>query len=163
MCIRDSARTVREKGSKVKIELQYLLHRYNEHEVHEAAAFARSVDAIFRIKSIQVLDDERAGDWMPSDARRSRYVKYDGIWKPVRSPSRGCFRMWTTAIVTVDGDVVPCCYDKYAGHAMGNINYQTFSDIWNGEKYKSFRETAIRSRASIDICSGCPQGRRILF
>jgi radical SAM protein with 4Fe4S-binding SPASM domain len=161
--IRCLARTVREKGSRVKVELQFLVHKYNEHEVHEAAAFARSVDAIFRIKSIQVLDDERAGDWMPSDARRSRYVKYDDTWKPVRSPSRGCFRMWTTAIVTVDGDVVPCCYDKYAGHAMGNINDQIFSDIWNGEKYKSFRETVIRSRASIDICSGCPQGRRILF
>jgi len=71
--------------------------------------------------------------------------------------------MWTTAIVTVDGDVVPCCFDKYAVHAMGNINDQIFGDIWNGEKYKSFRDSVIRSRASVDICSQCPQGRRILF
>lgn len=161
--IRRLTRAIKTRGSQVKIELQYLLHRYNENEVHEAAAFARSVDAVFRIKSMQVLDDERAGYWMPSDVRRSRYLKSEGTWKPVKSPSRGCLRMWTTAIVTVDGDVVPCCFDKLAGHAMGNINDQIFGDIWNGEKYKSFRETVIRSRASIDICSGCPQGRRILF
>jgi radical SAM protein with 4Fe4S-binding SPASM domain len=159
--IRRLARAIKARGSKVKIELQFLLHRHNEHEVNEAEAFARSVNAGFTIKSMQVLDDGRAGDWMPSDRKRSRYMQSDGQWRPVRSPSRGCLRMWTTAIVTVDGDVVPCCFDKYAGHAMGNLNEQTFSDIWNGEKYKSFRETVIRSRASVDICSKCPQGKRI--
>ena len=71
--------------------------------------------------------------------------------------------MWTTAIVTVDGDVVPCCFDKHAGHAMGNINDKTFSEIWNGEKYSSFRESVMNSRASVDICANCPQGKRILF
>jgi radical SAM protein with 4Fe4S-binding SPASM domain len=161
--IRCLAQAIKTRGSKAKIELQFLLHRHNEHEVHEVAAFARSVNAVFRIKSMQVLDDERAGEWIPFDGERSRYMKSDGTWKPVRSPSRGCLRMWTTAIVTVDGDVVPCCFDKYAVHAMGNINDHTFSDIWNGEKYKLFRESVIRSRASVDICSGCPQGKRILF
>jgi radical SAM protein with 4Fe4S-binding SPASM domain len=161
--IRSLARAIKTRGSKVRIELQFLLHRYNEHEVQEAAAFARSVNAVFRIKSMQVLDDDRAGDWMPSGGNRSRYIKSDGAWKPARSFSRGCFRMWSTAIVTVDGDVVPCCFDKFAGHAMGNLNDQNFGDIWNGEKYKSFRETVIKSRALVDICSQCPQGRRILF
>jgi len=161
--IRRLARVIKSRGSKVKIELQFLLHRYNEHEVQEAAAFARSVNAVFRIKSMQVLDDDRAGYWMPSDARRSRYVRYEETWKPVSSPSRGCFRMWTTAVVTVDGDVVPCCYDKYAGHAMGSINDMTFSEIWSGEKFRSFRESVIKNRSSVDICANCPQGTQMLF
>jgi radical SAM protein with 4Fe4S-binding SPASM domain len=71
--------------------------------------------------------------------------------------------MWTTAVVTVDGDVVPCCYDKYAGHAMGNINGMTFSEIWSGEKFRSFRESVIKSRSSVDICANCPQGTQMLF
>ena len=161
--IRRLARVIKSRGSKVKIELQFLLHRYNEHEVQEAAAFARSVNAVFRIKSMQVLDDDRAGYWMPSDARRSRYVRYEETWKPVSSPSRGCFRMWTTAVVTVDGDVVPCCYDKYAGHAMGSINDMTFSEIWSGEKFRSFRESVIKNRSSVDTCANCPQGTQMLF
>ncbi len=161
--IRRLSQTIKARGSEVSIELQFLLHRHNEHEVQEAAAFARSVNAALTIKSMQVLNSERVGDWMPSGGRRSRYLKSGGQWKPLRSPSRGCFRMWTTAVITVDGDVVPCCYDKFAGHAIGNINDQDFGDIWNSEKYKSFRDNVIRSRASIDICSGCPQGRQILF
>jgi len=161
--IRRLAQVIKTRRSKLNIELQFLLHRHNEHELHEAAQFARSVNAVFRIKSFQVLDEVKAGDWMPSDPKRSRYMKSGGIWKPMRSPSRGCLRMWTTAIVTVDGDVVPCCYDKFGGHAMGNINDQSFSEIWNGEKYKSFRESVIRSRSSVDICSQCPQGTRIFF
>jgi radical SAM protein with 4Fe4S-binding SPASM domain len=161
--IRRLSQTIKARGSKVGLELQFLLHGHNEHEVLKATAFARSVNAVFRLKSMQVLDGEKAGDWMPPEGRRSRYIQSGGQWKPVRSPSRGCFRMWTTAVITVDGDIVPCCYDKLAGHAMGNINDQDFGNIWNSEKYKSFRDNVIRSRASIDICSGCPQGRRILF
>jgi len=71
--------------------------------------------------------------------------------------------MWTTAIITADGDVVPCCFDKYGSHAMGNINDMAFSGIWNGERYRSFRESVMQSRASVDICTQCPQGKRILF
>jgi radical SAM protein with 4Fe4S-binding SPASM domain len=161
--VRRLAQVIKTRGSKAKIELQFLLHRYNEHEVQEAAAYARSVNAIFRIKSMQVIDAEKAGDWMPGDGKRSRYLESGGQWRPVRSPSRGCFRMWTTAIVTVDGDVVPCCFDKHAGHAMGSINDMTFSEIWSGEKFRSFRESVMKSRASVDICAQCPQGKRIFF
>jgi radical SAM protein with 4Fe4S-binding SPASM domain len=153
----------RRNGSPLKIELQFLVHRYNEHEAEKAALFARSAGADFRVKSMQVLDDKRAGDWIPSDRNKSRYMMSGGTWKTMRSPSRGCLRMWTTAVVTVDGDVVPCCFDKFAGHSMGNINDHTFSEIWNGEKYRSFRDSVIRSRFSVDICSGCPQGKKVVF
>lgn len=161
--IRRLADTIKNRGSRVKIELQLLLGRYNEHEIEAVAAFAASVNADFRIKSMQVLDIERAEDWMPSDTGRSRYIKSEGKWKPVSSRARGCLRMWTSAVVTADGDVIPCCFDKFAGHSMGNLTDQTFSGIWHGEKYRTFRDSVIRSRASMDICSGCPQGRRILF
>ncbi|MCK7537498.1 MAG: SPASM domain-containing protein [Marinilabiliales bacterium] len=128
------ARSVR-RARRLKIELQFLLHRGNEKEAPAAAAFAGSVGADFRIKSMQVLDNERAGEWMPTDSRRSRYLLSQGKWKAAGSPARGCFRMWTTAVITSDGDVVPCCYDKNAGHPMGNLHNQTFREIWHGEKY----------------------------
>lgn len=154
---------VSETGSSMKIELQFLLHRGNEKEASAAAAFAGSVGADFRIKSMQVLDNERAGEWMPTDSRRSRYLLSKGKWKAAGSPARGCFRMWTTAVITSDGDVVPCCYDKNAGHSMGNLNDLTFREIWYGEKYSAFRDAVMRSRGETDICRDCPQGRRIFF
>jgi radical SAM protein with 4Fe4S-binding SPASM domain len=84
---------------------------------------------------------------------------------PETGPARakGCLRMWTSAVITCDGDVVPCCYDKNGLHNMGNISEMSFREIWRGEKYESFREKVMRDRKLVDICSTCPEGRRLFF
>jgi radical SAM protein with 4Fe4S-binding SPASM domain len=161
--IRRLAGITGKRRSAPKLTLQFLLHRGNEHEAGAAAAFAASVGAGFRTKTMQVLDNERAGFWIPSDRRRSRYVFSDGQWKITGIPTKGCFRMWTTTVITADGDVVPCCYDKNAGHVMGNIQSRTFREIWYGTRYRSFRDSVMQSRSLTDICRQCPQGKRIFF
>lgn len=161
--IRTLAAVIRKQRSSLKIELQFLMHRGNVHEEAAVADFARSVGAEFRIKSMQVLAPERAGEWIADDTHRTRYIKTGERWRPAGSPSRGCLRMWTTPVVTTDGDVLPCCFDKNGAHAMGNLNNCTFSEIWNGRKYRAFRETVVKSRDLTDICRECIQGRRVIF
>ncbi len=161
--IRMLTSAIRERKSELKVVLQFLVHRHNEHEVRAAAAFAASVGAGFRIKSMQLLDPERAGEWMPSDRRKARYAPGGGARPATAAPSAGCFRMWTSAVITADGDVVPCCYDKNAAHAMGNLHTSTFRDIWKGLEYRTFREKVMRNRSLMDICSNCPQGSSLFF
>lgn len=161
--IRTLAAVIRKQRSSLKIELQFLMHRGNVHEEAAVANFARSVGAEFRIKSMQVLAPERAGEWIADDTHRTRYIKTGERWRPAGSPSRGCLRMWTTPVVTTDGDVLPCCFDKNGAHAMGNLSNCTFSEIWNGRKYRAFRETVVKSRDLTDICRECIQGRRVIF
>jgi len=162
--IRRLAATVRERRSGLKIVLQFLLHRGNEHEARAAADFAGSVGAGFRIKSIQVLDNARAGEWVASDDLRSRYVRGDdGSWHHAGSPGRGCMRMWSSAVITTDGDVVPCCFDKHAWHAMGNLNSQSFADIWRSGRHSDFRRAVMKNRKAVNICRDCPQGTRLIF
>ena len=194
------AAAIRENRSRLKMVLQFLVHRGNEHEIPFAAGFARSVGAGFRVKSMQVLDPDRAGEWMPSDHRLARYACGEGGGPgsagdsrsrhagseagasgsdghgtaqivcgeggiPVNGPARtrGCLRMWTSAVITTDGDVVPCCFDKNGLHTMGNLAGMSFSEIWRGKKYESFRENVMRDRKLVDICSNCPEGRRLFF
>jgi radical SAM protein with 4Fe4S-binding SPASM domain len=145
------------------VELQFLLGRHNEHEVAVAARFARSVNARFSVKSMQVLNPERAEKWIPVRSNRARYKLEAGRVSVARAPERGCLRMWTSAVVTVDGDVVPCCFDKNAVHVMGNIKDNTFSEIWHGDTYRSFRKQVLSRRSSVDICRDCPQGTRLKF
>ena len=157
------ASVIRREQSSLKIELQFLLHRGNRHEEAAVAAFAGYVGAVFRIKSMQVLDKERTGEWIVPDLRKSRYIRSGENWRIVSHPMRGCLRMWTTPVITTDGDVLPCCYDKNGSHIMGNLNDSTFREIWNGMKYRSFRDAVIKDRRLTDICRGCIQGRRVIF
>ncbi|MCU0459519.1 MAG: SPASM domain-containing protein [Bacteroidales bacterium] len=160
--IRRLAEVIRDTGSELKIVLQFLVHRGNEHETNAAATFARSVGAGFRVKTMQVLDHTRAGEWAPSGKGMSRYyMGDDGAWHHLRSPARGCMRMWTSAVITTDGDVVPCCYDKNGRHVMGNLEEQSFREIWRGERYRSFRRMVMKDRNPVDICSCCSQGRQL--
>lgn len=157
------AAAVKKHHSALEIELQFLLGRHNEHEAAEAARYARSMGARFSVKSMQVLDPHRVKNWIPVRSRRARYVVREGGLKAVRTPEKGCLRMWTTTVITVDGDVIPCCFDKNASHVMGNIKDQTFSEIWHGEKYRAFRKEVLKGRSDVDICKVCPQGRRLRF
>ncbi len=175
--VRLLAETVRHRRSRLRITLQFIVHKGNEHEVAAAAAFAAVLGARFVVKSMQVLDQVRAGEWMPTDPHRARYVRARGeaaestgesgtdaeTWRSRRGADRGCLRMWRSAVITCDGDVVPCCYDKNGDHAMGNLNDQTLREIWHGEQYRAFRRQVMTDRKQIGICRDCPEGSRLFF
>lgn len=150
-------------GSSTALEIQFLAGRHNEMEAGAVASFAKSVGAGFRIKTMQVLDRSRVKDWIPDTPRMSRYVLTEGGYRLKNRTNRGCRRMWTGTVITSDGDVVPCCFDKQADYSMGNLHESSFREIWYGEKYRSFREMVMESRKNISICSECPEGGRIFF
>jgi hypothetical protein len=41
---------------------------------------------------------------------------------------------------------------------MGNLNLQTFKEIWFGEKYTEFRKKILSARSSIEMCTNCTSG-----
>ena len=69
--------------------------------------------------------------------------------------------MWHSNVVTWDGDVVPCCFDKDAKYVMGNLHETPLKDIWSNQKYNRFREQLTRDRSKIDICQNCTEGTKI--
>ena len=69
-----------------------------------------------------------------------------------------CARLWFNPVITWDGKVLPCCFDKDADHIMGDLNQESFRDIWNGAKYRLFRRILLSDRSSIEICRNCTSG-----
>lgn len=66
--------------------------------------------------------------------------------------------------ILVNGDVVPCCYDFNGVLVMGNAFQDKIGDIWNNEKFRSFRRT--HNRHDFDmypICAGCDKLNYILI
>ena len=59
-----------------------------------------------------------------------------------------------TPVITTDGDVLPCCFDIFSEHVLGNVTNQRFLDIWNSGKYIDFRRDLAMHR-KLPMCANC--------
>ena len=69
--------------------------------------------------------------------------------------------MWQSCVITWDGGVVPCCFDKDATHQLGQLQTTDFKKIWSGKRYQNFRGALLKSRSEIDICKNCTEGTKV--
>ena len=72
-----------------------------------------------------------------------------------------CWKLWHACVITWDGLVVPCCFDKDAVHRLGDLKSVSFKDIWHGQSYQSFRSLLLQGRDKIDICTNCTEGCKV--
>jgi len=72
--------------------------------------------------------------------------------KKVTSP---CYLPWLGINLTWDGRAFPCCYYYDCQVELGNVFEEGFQQVWNGQKFQSFRKALAKSRDSIKICSVC--------
>jgi radical SAM protein with 4Fe4S-binding SPASM domain len=114
-----------------------------------------------QFKTAQLYDFSNKADLLPEDPSLSRYqVQEKGMLTIKNSLSNHCWRMWSSSVITWDGRIVPCCFDKDATHQMGMLDELSFERIWNGEKYNRFRQQILTSRREIGICSNCTEGTK---
>jgi radical SAM protein with 4Fe4S-binding SPASM domain len=147
-------------GSSMLLELQFLVNRFNEYQINEVKQLARSVHADLKLKSMQIINSSEISAWMPSEKRFQRYKKEDGRYIIKNSFQNRCARMWFNPVITWDGKVVPCCFDKDAGYVMGDLNVDSFRDIWDSPKYRIFRKSILTGRNMIEMCRNCTSGLR---
>ena len=150
-------------SSTPHIIFQFLVVRPNEHQIEEAKQLANDykVDEI-RFKTAEVYDYENGNPLIPTIEKYSRYKRLSNGKFVVKSAlDNHCWRMWSGAVVTWDGKVVPCCFDKDATHEMGNLSKEDFKSIWKGKAYAMFRKQLLKGRKEIDICKNCSEGTKV--
>jgi len=140
------------------IDLQFVHTRKNQHQQKEIKKLGRrlGVDRV-KIKSFQLLNFNSADEWLPGHSTRYKTDK-NGVVSIKSSLPNRCFRMWSSCVITWDGNIVPCCFDKNASYIMGNIDEQMFLDIWKNNQYTNFRKKIFSERKNIDICCNCSEG-----
>jgi radical SAM protein with 4Fe4S-binding SPASM domain len=146
------------------IIFQFLVVRHNEHQiaaVHELAK-KTGVDQV-RLKTAQVYDYENDPNRLiPTISKYSRYKKNrEGKMAFRGNNANHCWRLWHDPVITWDGAVVPCCFDKDAQHKLGNLREQSFKELWQNKDYRHFRSQVLQSRKNIDICANCSEGVKV--
>jgi radical SAM protein with 4Fe4S-binding SPASM domain len=147
-------------GSPLKIELQFLVNRQNEHQIPEARRFARELKVKLKLKSMQVINSHYIDKWLPAAEKFRRYKKRDGIFALKSSFPDRCMRLWFNPVVTWDGKVLPCCFDKTGEYVMGDLKTETFRAIWTGQRFSDFRQHVLTGRDRINMCRNCTSGIR---
>jgi radical SAM protein with 4Fe4S-binding SPASM domain len=151
------------KSSTPHVVFQFLVVKPNEHQIEDVKKLAKElgVDQV-AFKTAQIYDYENGSDLIPSVDHYSRYKKNsDGKFTIKNQLLDHCWKMWHSCVITWDGKVVPCCFDKDAHFVLGDLNQNTFKEIWSGDKYKNFRGTLLQSRSEIEMCRNCTEGTKV--
>ena len=167
------------KSKTPHVIFQFVVFRQNEHEVEEIKKLGKQlgVDEV-KIKSAQIYDYENGNERIPTKEKYSRYKKakapssvspeggetgaiYSFPLGEGRDGASSCWKMWHSCVITWDGKIVPCCFDKDAKHPLGNLQEKSFKEIWLNGSYTKFRSALLKSRKEIDICQNCSEGTKV--
>ncbi len=157
----EAKKTMRSKTPH--LIFQFLAVKPNEHEIPSVFKLGKEmkIDEV-RIKSAQLYEYQNGNPLMPENEKYSRYkLQSDGTYKLKYKTGNHCWRMWSSSVLTWDGKVVPCCFDKDAQHVLGTIEQTPFKKIWENQKYVDFRQAVLSHRNKIDICQNCSEGAKV--
>ncbi|MFN6013694.1 MAG: radical SAM/SPASM domain-containing protein [Flavobacteriales bacterium] len=142
---------------------QFLAVQPNEHEIPAVFSLGKEmgIDEV-RIKTAQLYDFKNGNPLMPHDESYSRYkLQADGTYALKFKTGNHCWRMWSGSVLTWDGKVVPCCFDKDARHVLGSIEQADFKEVWRDQRYQAFRQAILTDRSKISICQNCSEGAKV--
>jgi radical SAM protein with 4Fe4S-binding SPASM domain len=151
------------KSKTPHIIFQFLVVKPNEHQIPEVYELAKEigVDEV-KLKTAQIYDFEQGNPLIPTIDKYSRYAKKaDGSYQIKNELLNHCWKLWHSCVITWDGTVVPCCFDKDAKHQLGDLKEVSFRKVWQGDAYKNFRSQLLRGRDQIDICTNCTEGCKV--
>lgn len=148
------------KSKTPYIIFQFLVVKPNEHQIPEIYKLAKElgIDEV-KLKTAQIYDFKHGNELIPSIEKYSRYKKQEnGTFSLKNALLNQCWKLWHACVITWDGKVVPCCFDKDADHVLGDLQKESFKEIWEGVAYQKFRAEIIKGRDKIDICNNCTEG-----
>jgi radical SAM protein with 4Fe4S-binding SPASM domain len=142
---------------------QFIVFKPNEHQVEAVKKLGKElgVDEV-KIKTAQIYDFENGHDLIPQNDELSRYRKNaKGQYEIKNKLLNQCWRMWQGCVITWDGKIVPCCFDKDAKHQLGDLKQRSFREVWFSKEYMNFRHAILSGRDQVDICNNCTEGTKV--
>jgi radical SAM protein with 4Fe4S-binding SPASM domain len=151
------------KSSTPHVIFQFLVVKPNQHQIEEVKQLARElgVDEV-GLKTAQIYEYENGSSLIPDIEKYSRYKEnVDGSYSIKNKLLNNCWKMWHSCVITWDGLVVPCCFDKDAHHRLGDVKDTSFTEVWKSTSYNTFRSSLLKSRNEIEMCKNCTEGTQV--
>lgn len=148
--IANAKRRLRRKNPV--IEVQCLASKITENHLKEIKRIAIECGADkFCVKTMQIETDEGFEKFLPTNQRLSRYTRDNELKHKVKF----CRRIFQSVVITSELDVLPCCYDKDAGHILGNLHQASLHDIIHSSKAKELYNRILYSLPHLKMCKNC--------
>ncbi|MBU8893464.1 MAG: radical SAM protein [Bacteroidales bacterium] len=148
----------KSKSIYPKIIIQFLMFRHNEHEIPKIKALCKelSVDKL-EFKSAQI-NNFKNFVLIPKINKYARYKKHNSNYLIKSKLKNKCLRIWSTMVITQDGSLIPCCFDKNNKYKIGNIINSDTLKLWESDTFKNFRQKILKNRKSVEMCCNCSEG-----
>ncbi len=153
----------KERGLKRPfVEFQFIVMKQNEHQLDDVKKYCNEigVDKVV-FKTMQISSYENAQKFLPSNKKFRRYTLENNSFRIKNVIKNHCFALWRTSVITWDGKVVPCCFDKDATNQIGLVNGKPFSDVWRSGQYSDFRDKILSNRKKVQMCTNCTEGLKV--
>lgn len=151
------------KSKTPHIVFQFLVVKPNEHQIEDVYALAKSLGVQeVGLKTAQIYDYKHGSPLIPTIDKYSRYKKQsDGTYRIKNKLINHCWKMWHSCVITWNGGVVPCCFDKDGHYKLGSVDTVSFSEVWQSDKYNKFRGAVMKGRSQIEMCRNCTEGTKV--
>lgn len=153
------------RSKNPEITWQFLVNKYNEHEITSAEKIAADLKITLDLRQISLADNEpdvkheffnigeRKLEWLPQNVA---YISdcYRGEYRYPLSKEI-CPQLFLRVMVMADGKILPCCEVWDQESAFGDLLTQSFDDIWYGQKYFDARSRVLNTKSIPQIESVC--------
>lgn len=164
----------RLKKRDPKIVWKFIINKYNEHEIDYAKKLARNLNVEITFDKMGLADDipdlvfpgtleERKREWLPQNEEYIMdYYKNSGKFPLNEKP---CNQLFTSTVINHDGKITPCCWVTSSNNVWGDLNKESFEEIWYGDKYKYsrslFNNLEYKGSVNNSICTKCEIFKRV--
>ncbi|MFN0047632.1 MAG: SPASM domain-containing protein [Cytophagales bacterium] len=150
------------KSAAPHVIVQFIIFKHNENEIADIIQRFSKTDVELQLKTAQIYDYENGSDLIPENENFSRYNSNGNAMYSIKNQHfNHCWKMWHSSVITWNGKIVPCCFDKDAHYQLGDIQNNSFATVWKSIAYNNFRKQLLTNRKEIDICKNCTEGSRI--
>ena len=151
-------------SKRPEIVWQFLVTRFNEHEIPIARKLANDLRVTLDIRPFGLSDDvpdieieetiqERKAYWLPTD---ESYISdcYKGEYTYPLNKGL-CTQLFTRLVVTAEGKILPCCEVWDKSSVFGDLMTESFEDIWYNQKYLDARSRFLKNDFRPQVQSVC--------